>query len=47
MEEHDIQLAESARNVLKQDQERLSSNLSHYFPVPKITTSVAYYKCNM
>lgn len=59
MEEHDIhlKLAESARNALKQDQERVSSNPSHYFgfsfdlqkalPFPKLTTSVAYYKCNM
>lgn len=59
MEEHDIhlKLAESARNALKQDQERVSSNPSHYFgfsfdlqkalPLPKLTTSVAYYKCNM
>lgn len=59
MEEYDIhfKLAESARNALKQDQERVSSNPSHYFglsfdwqkalPFPKLTTSVAYYKCNM
>lgn len=33
MEEHDIhlKLAESARNALKQDQKRVSSNSSHHF----------------
>ena len=59
MEEHNVylKLAESARNALKQDQQRVSSDPSHYFgfsfdlqkvlPFPKLTISVAYYKCNM
>ena len=58
-EKHNVHLilAESARNLLKQAQEQVSSNSDYYFafsfdlqkalPNLKLTTSVAYYKRNI